>query len=281
MADELRDDTRAHLNRREFMMAGTTSLLALDGGVKRQVGSQQSGNDYQFSGVADLFGPRDARPAPDDPFFDDKVAFLYRYEASDTGARYWIQDGDTEWTELPMKLENTVDGHTSIANHTHIHRHLDELYFSGPEGVIVGVANATQDVVIQNPAGSGNDVEVIQFKMTASIGYDAEKYYNVDYPAGGTDISPWCLSDHAKTPTFNAKYGGGIADVGTADRKIPGGVVGGTKNNPTPFEIQGADIKLNPGETILFRTTLDSSNEDIAYLILVAEYAQDRQISEQ
>lgn len=37
-------------------------------------------------------------------------------------------------------------------------------------------------------------------------------------------------------------------------------------------------IGLDPGETFLFRTTLDSTNEDIAYILLAAEYTEGRDI---
>lgn len=149
--------------------------------------------------------------------------------------------------------------------------------------MLTNVSEADQDFLIRNPADSGNTVEIIQFQMTASVDYNAEKYYNVDWPSGGTTVEPWCLSDHTIEADFDVQYtptgdSQDLADVSTADRQIPGGVVGGAKKNPTPFEIRGADIDLDPGENILFRTVLDSTNSDIAYLVLVSEYTIGRKI---
>ena len=104
--DGLDRDTRAKMSRREFMVVGGTSLLALDGSVQRQVSSQNSQQEYQFQGVADLLGPRQARPEPGDGFFEDKIAYAYRYEASDTGERFYITDDADTWTDISMPLDN-------------------------------------------------------------------------------------------------------------------------------------------------------------------------------
>lgn len=268
------------LSRREFMFVGTTSLLSLNGGVSQQVNPTSETDEYEYSGVADLIGPEAALPEPGGEFFEPqdqqgtKIAFAYRYEATDTGNRYFIQDSDSKWTDISMG--DTIDGHLSTANHTHIHRHIDELYKSGSEGVITGVADATQDWVIENPTDSGNLVEIIQYKVTASIGYETEQWYNVDFPTTGTVITPWPEGeDKTVTIQANVRRGGSIIDIATADRQLPGAVVGGAKQNPTPFEVTGADTILNPGETLAFRTILDSTNEDISYLAHIAEYEID------
>lgn len=97
------------LTRRKFMMVGTTSLLAIDGDVARQVdGSGSKASEYDFQGVADLLGPLEARPEPGDGFFDKKIAFAYRYEATD-GGRYFIENGDTEWTTIMANPQTQVD----------------------------------------------------------------------------------------------------------------------------------------------------------------------------
>jgi len=89
------------LSRREFMLVGTSSLLAIDGTGSLQIDqNNETIDEYEFSGVADLMGPRAARPDPPDPFFDNKIAFAYRYETTDTDERFFIEDGDSNWTSL-------------------------------------------------------------------------------------------------------------------------------------------------------------------------------------
>lgn len=173
-------------------------------------------------------------------------------------------------------------GHLSADPHTHIHNHLNELFIAGSDGVLSNVSEADQDYVVQNPSDSGKLVEFIHYKMTASTTYGTEQYENVDFPNGGTDITPWCTADHSVTADFNVKHTApgdatNLVDVSTGDQ-LPGGVVGGTKRNPTPFDLTGADIVIHPGETLCFRTTLAGTNEDIAYLAMLAEYKQGREI---
>jgi hypothetical protein len=181
-----------------------------------------------------------------------------------------------------------VDGHLSADSHVHIHRHLDELYFAGSEGVLSGVGEADQDLIFRNPSGSGKVLEIIQYNLTSSVGYDTEAYFNPTYPEtsgtpDGTEVTPWNLSDHSKTANFEVQHTptgdtSNLVDETTADRQIPTGIVGGTKQNPSSTEIRGADIDLEAGTTLLFRTTLDSTNEDIGYLVLVAEHDKDRNL---
>jgi hypothetical protein len=187
-----------------------------------------------------------------------------------------------------IDINDKVDGHISADPHTHIHWHLDELFFAGSEGVLSSVSEADQDIVIRNPTGSGMRVELIYYQATASIGFEGSKYFNVTYPEtsgtpDGTEVTPFCLSNRDQTATFEVQHtpiGDSInlVDESTADRQVPSAVVGGTRQNPTPFEVQGSTIGLDPGETFLIRTTLDNSGEDIAHILLVAEYEQGRDI---
>jgi len=89
------------LSRREFMQVGAVSLLSLQSGGNMQVDNTQPREEYEFQGVADLMGPLAARPAPDDPFFDNKQYYWYRYEATDAG-RYFISQDDDEWTNISI-----------------------------------------------------------------------------------------------------------------------------------------------------------------------------------
>lgn len=106
----MRRDDQLDLSRREFMLAGTTSMLALDSGLQRQLETKNaSGDGYQFQGVADLIGPAAARPEPGGGFFENKIAYAYRYEASDTGDRYFIQHGWDSWQVIMSVPTNQLD----------------------------------------------------------------------------------------------------------------------------------------------------------------------------
>lgn len=101
------------LSRRDFMLAGTTSLLAMPDDMKQQLDPAQfnaqvetAENTRGFAGVADLLGPAEARPAPGSGFFEDKVFNGYRYEATDTGERYFITAPYEKWDRLTMPLED-------------------------------------------------------------------------------------------------------------------------------------------------------------------------------
>jgi hypothetical protein len=125
-------------------------------------------------------------------------------------------------------------------------------------------------------------VEIIQFKVTCSISYDQQKYFNVTYPTtsgepDGTEIIPFNAKDHSINSTFEVQHtptgdGTNLVDTSTADRQVPSGIVGASKQAPTPASIDEATIGLEPGETYLYRTTLDSTNNDIAFIALAAEY---------
>lgn len=108
------------ISRREFMQVGTTSLLALQtGGNELQVERQQPRDQYEFQGVADLIGPLDARPAPGGDFFDNKKYYWYRYEASDTGERFFINQDDSRWTNISiMQKYETTFGFPAVRNST-------------------------------------------------------------------------------------------------------------------------------------------------------------------
>lgn len=100
------------LSRRDFMLAGTTSVLAMPSDVRQQVQPQlqsDSVNAEGFAGVADLLGPEAARPEPGDPFFEDKTFNGYRYEETDTGDRWFITEPYAEWTPLMTNPETQVD----------------------------------------------------------------------------------------------------------------------------------------------------------------------------
>lgn len=98
------------LERREFMQVGATSLLAIGAGGNLQLDTGSAGTqEYEYQGVADLLGPEDALPEPGSAFFDNKIYYAYRYEASDTGRRFFITQDQDSWTELTMIPTNQLD----------------------------------------------------------------------------------------------------------------------------------------------------------------------------
>ena len=97
------------LSRREFMQVGSVSVLSLGSTGNLQVSDGQPNEEYEFQGVADLMGPSEARPAAGSDFFDNKVYYWYRYEETDTGARYFISQDDSQWSLLGMRLKKYED----------------------------------------------------------------------------------------------------------------------------------------------------------------------------
>lgn len=94
------------LTRRDFMVAGSTSLLAIQsGGMEVDTQGTRVG-DHDFLGVADLVGPAAAKPPANDEFFEHRIAFAYRYEATDTGRRYFITENYDNWMDISMPLED-------------------------------------------------------------------------------------------------------------------------------------------------------------------------------
>lgn len=103
------------LSRREFMQVGTTSLLAMSAGGQLQVNAPDDPDEYQFQGVADLMGPAAAKPTPTDPFFDNKIAYAYRYQETDANQYEWfITDDDTHWTNLSMPLTDYTTPYNAL-----------------------------------------------------------------------------------------------------------------------------------------------------------------------
>jgi hypothetical protein len=89
------------LSRREFVLAGVASIS----GGSFQVSDPEQVNAEDFEGAALLIGPTDARPAPGDPFFEDKVFNGYIYEDETTGARSIIRGPDyPAWRQLRTAL---------------------------------------------------------------------------------------------------------------------------------------------------------------------------------
>jgi hypothetical protein len=187
------------------MIAGTTSMLALSGSVSAQIDTTTD-DDYEVRGVADLLGPAAARPEPGDPFFDNKVAYAYRYEASDTGARWFITDDDTEWTPLTMFPKTQVDevrteNFNSFFNHT----------FARP-----GAPDSKNWVYTD--ADVSKDNSEIELASTTVL----ETTQRGNYPAGSEAI-PGVACRVTATPTggealagyFDANDGGGVGEDAT------------------------------------------------------------------
>lgn len=98
-----------NINRRDFMLVGTLSMLSLDDDLRPQ--QLQPHEEHEFQSVAYLVGPEDARPDIDDEFFDNKEFFAYIYEATDSNAKFYTDDEQNAWSgkapHAPIADQNT------------------------------------------------------------------------------------------------------------------------------------------------------------------------------
>lgn len=193
------------------MMVGATSLLSINSGSRPQIQVQSNGsNDYQFQGVADLIGPRDARPDPGDEFFEGngkykRVAYAYRYEATDTQERFFKTDDDPTWRDITNTMsvpetqvdEVRVEDLSSFFNHT----------FTRP-----GAPDTKSWAFV--------DSEVTKFsseiELASSTGLVGKQRGN--YPPGSEAI-PGVAFRLTDTPTSGEAFGGYFADRN--DDQIP------------------------------------------------------------
>lgn len=91
------------LARREFAIVAVTATLSSSIGVARQI------TPDNFSGIAVLEGPRSARPDPGDRFFDNKIAYKYRYIAEETKASWYITEDLNHWHPEPVGSADILD----------------------------------------------------------------------------------------------------------------------------------------------------------------------------
>lgn len=191
--------------RRQFMegfaLVGTTSLLSMEGNVDLP-DDPASIRDFEFQGVADLLGPRDARPAAGSAFFDDKTFYAYRYEATDTGDRFFIAHDDAAWTKLMTNPTTQVDevrveDFTSFFNHT----------FSRPG------APDTKNWAFVDADVTKSDSEIELATTTGLIGKQRG-----NYPPGSEAI-PGVAFRLTSTPTGGEAFAGYFAD--SDDDQIP------------------------------------------------------------
>jgi len=173
--------------------------------------------------------------------------------------------------------KSTYNGHLSADNHIHIHRHADELYTAGIKGILTSLdpTNGTYDFIIENPDGSGNNLEIVYMEPTGAVGFNINYYVNVDYPTGGTDVSPFNLNTITTDGDANVKHGDGIMDT-TTGTQIPKSVVTGDKKGGGVFNIVGLDVEISPGETWAMQFELKSTPADVAVSCVLAEYEEGR-----
>lgn len=89
------------VNRRGFLVLSGSALASLSAGgtaIAQQVAVDE------FTAIAWLIGPEANIPDPDGSFFENITDYHYVYWAENTGARFEIQEGDEDWTEMPTHL---------------------------------------------------------------------------------------------------------------------------------------------------------------------------------
>jgi len=86
--------------RREFIAAGTVALTSLPGDIQPQLESGDGSDNPDYRALPLLLGPKDARPEPGGPFFENKVEpYAYIYESM-FGDRAFISDQYDSWQAL-------------------------------------------------------------------------------------------------------------------------------------------------------------------------------------
>jgi len=106
-------------NRREFLAAtGLAGLGLLSSGTGSAQSDQFSTNAAGFQDAAQLLGPDANRPAPDSPFFDDKVRYSYIYEDITTERRYYKTQDMDSWRGMPPFSPDVITAAVTVADTT-------------------------------------------------------------------------------------------------------------------------------------------------------------------
>ena len=147
------------LSRREFFLAGAGVL-----GSASALGSVAAqATETEVQEVAVLVGPASARPAPGDPFFENKIAYSYIYRATDDDRDFTITEDDDSWQLLSGRafpLSDTISSDTTIRDRAHIWR-VDAS--GGPVTLTIGTDLEVpgRELVVKKVGGSNlNDVAV-------------------------------------------------------------------------------------------------------------------------
>lgn len=101
------------VSRRGFLelAGGAAASLGLSGGVAAQLDADEPAT---FDHHALLLGPESARPAPDGEYLQQWDTYRFVYFATDTGTKSFITTDDSDWTDLPMPLDDYSTPYDSL-----------------------------------------------------------------------------------------------------------------------------------------------------------------------
>jgi hypothetical protein len=176
-------------------------------------------------------------------------------------------------------INGKVDGHLSVASHTHIHRHLGELYTTGYYWGNA-VSGTDYEIYIRNPTGSGKVLEIITTTVTADVGKETRLFTNVTWPNTGNSLTPINLdTDVADGINGDVEYGTDNADGGTLipPVTISPAPTSGPSRTPSIQQNPNADIALGPGDVFALSATPDADGK-LSLGMLIAEYDEERRI---
>jgi len=176
-------------------------------------------------------------------------------------------------------------GHVSADGHTHIHRELGELWSVAP-GEISMADGDVLDIVVENPADSGNVLEVLSWSVGANSDSQVTQYRDDGiYTGNETAITAQNFDDTVTgAANFNAEYATGadpqLVDT-SADTQFNGGFYTGSsqadKATATVAARPELDVTVGEGRSFAVHLKALSAVDPIPGLI-VAEYGVDREI---
>jgi len=192
---------------------------------------------------------------------------------------------DRDIAERIVESFNIVGGHLSADAHTHIHRKLGELWSVSPGEVSVADGDVL-DIVVENPADSGNIVEVLSWSLGANNDSKVTQYRDSGiYTGNANQVLTQNFDDTVtESSDFNAEFATGadpqLVDTGTDTQFNGGFYTGQTQANKTTATIAGRpelDLTIAEGRSFAIHLEALSAVDPIPGLV-ITEYEQERDL---
>jgi hypothetical protein len=180
---------------------------------------------------------------------------------------------------------NIVAGHLSADGHAHIHRELGELWSTSTD---VDVSSGdVLDVVVENPTGSGNVLEVVTWAVSVDGEAKGTQYRDTGiYTGNETAITPNNFDGDiaAGSQDFNAEYATGadpqLVDTGE-DTQFNGGdhssTGQGNRIAATSVSRPALDMVIAEGQSYAIHLEAEEDLNPIVSMV-IAEYDQGRDL---
>jgi len=179
-----------------------------------------------------------------------------------------------------------VHGHLSADSHAHIHRELGELW-SVSTGEVAVSAGDVLDIVVENPADSGNALEVMTWSIGANDSAKVTQYRDSGlYTGTATTITPSNFHDGVSegSQSFNAEYQSGtgtqLIDTSTDDRFNGGFYTDGSSGSNIRGTVASRpelDITVSEGRSFGLHIEANNAVDPIPGLV-IAEYEEGRDL---